>query len=261
MQQADLDRIQRWFNDYVSGFLDLDPEGVANIRLKQEHTDKVLENMRLLAEGERLDEHACRIACAAAILHDVGRFPQYRRWRTFRDRDSDNHARLGLDVIGQYQVLRQLPPDERMLIEEAIRFHNLLSLPTQMQSPTDRYIRLLRDADKLDIWRVFEEYFRLPPQERASAAGLGLPDLPGEVTPQCLAALRAGQVVRLDEARVLNDFIMLQISWAYDLNTATACRLVRQKGYLITLAALLPASPDLREAVDRAVRQVGLMAG
>ena len=233
---------------------------MANIRLKQEHTAKVLEAMQLLVAGERLDANACRIACAAAVLHDVGRFPQYRRWRTFRDRDSDNHARLSLEVIRQHQVLRQLPPDERVLIEEAIRCHNLLSLPTQIQSPTDCYIRLLRDADKLDIWRVFEEYFRKPPNERASAAGLGLPDRPGEVSPECLAALQAGEVVQLDTARVLNDFVLLQLSWAYDLNTVTACRLVQQKGYLGTLAALLPASPEVCEAVDRAVRHISQMA-
>ena len=74
-------------------------------------------------------------------MHDAGRFPQYRRWRTFRDSESDNHARLGLEVMREQQVLAHLSPDEQLLIEEAVRFHNLLALPTQYQSPTDRYIR------------------------------------------------------------------------------------------------------------------------
>lgn len=260
MQQADLEQIQVWFAKYVGGYLDLDPEGLKNIRLKEEHTAKVVAVMELLAHGEQLTSSETCLACAVALLHDVGRFPQYRRWRTFRDSESDNHARLGLEVIRQQRVLAHLSADEQLLIEEAVRFHNLLALPTQFTSATDRYIRLIRDADKLDIWRVFEEYFQQPPAERASAVGLGLPDRAGEVTAECLATLRDGAVVRLDTVRVLNDFILLQISWAYDLNVPTAFRLLQERDYLPKLAALLPVVDGLDEAVDRAVRHVRQMA-
>jgi len=259
VQQADFEQIKAWFADYVSGYLDLDPEGLIHIRLKQEHTAKVVAVMEQLAEGEQLTSSEACLACAVALLHDVGRFPQYRRWRTFRDSESDNHARLGLEVIRQHRVLDHLIPGEQLLIEEAVRFHNLLAVPTQFTSATDRYIRLIRDADKLDIWRVFEDYFQQPPAERASAVGLGLPDRP-EVTQACLDTLLAGEVVRLDTAEVLNDFVLLQISWAYDLNVPTAFRLLQDRGYLPKLAALLPPVAGLDEAVDRAVRHVRQMA-
>jgi hypothetical protein len=260
VQQADLEQIQAWFDGYLNGYLDLDPEGLKNIRLKQEHTAKVVEVMGLLAVGERLTASETCLARAVALLHDVGRFPQYRRWRTFRDSESDNHARLGLEVIRQQQVLQRLGPEDQLLIEEAVRFHNLLAVPSQFKSPTDRYIRLIRDADKLDIWRVFEEYFQQPPAERASAVGLGLPDRAGAITAECLAALQAGEVVRLDTVRVLNDFILLQISWAYDLNVPSAFRLLQQRCYLTKLAALLPSAAGLDEAIHRAVQHVRLMA-
>jgi hypothetical protein len=261
VRQAELAQIQAWFVDYVSGYQDLDPQGLKNIRLKEEHTAKVVAVMEQLAVDEGLTVSETCLACAVALLHDVGRFPQYRRWRTFRDSESDNHARLGLEVIRQQRVLDRLSPDEQQLIEEAVRFHNLLALPTQFTSPTDRYIRLIRDADKLDIWRVFEEYFQQPPADRASAVGLGLPDRAGEITAVCLDALRSGEVVRLDTVRVLNDFILLQISWAYDLNVPTAFRLLKERDYLPKLAALLPPADGVDEAVDRALRHVRLMAG
>lgn len=261
MEQAELEQIQAWFDGYTSGYHDLDPEGLAHIRLKEEHTAKVVETTALLAAGERLTPPEARLAAAVALLHDVGRFSQYRHWRTFRDSDSDNHARLGLEVIRQQRVLEHLGADEQLLIEEAVRFHNLLALPSQFKSPTDRYIRLIRDADKLDIWRVFEEYFQQPPAKRARAVGLGLPDRPDEVTADCLAALRDGVVVRLETARVLNDFILLQLSWAYDLNVPSAFRLLQERGYLLKLAALLPPVAGLDKAVARAVRHVSSMAG
>src|SRR6185369_8595410 len=111
---------------------------------------------------------------------------QFRRWRTFRDSDSDNHARLGVDVIRDQNVLAAIDPAEQQLIEEAVRFHNLLHLPARIQSPTRLFINLIRDADKLDIWRVFVEQLAQPPEKRASAVTLGFADLSGTVSDRCI---------------------------------------------------------------------------
>src|SRR5512135_272677 len=150
MEQIQLDSLHTWFDSYVQTYNDIDEEGFRNILLKVEHTRKVCGIMALLAEGEGLSREESRIAEATALLHDVGRFPQFRRWRTFRDSDSDNHARLGIEVIREQGLLEEFPTAERTLIEEAVRFHNLLALPLRYNSPTSLYIRLIRDADKLD---------------------------------------------------------------------------------------------------------------
>lgn len=253
MEKSQLDDLVAWFDRYVEPFLATDDEGIKNIRLKIEHTRKVCEAMALLSDGEQLSENEARIAAAVALLHDVGRFPQYRRWRTFRDGDSDNHARLAIDVIREENILAGINPSEQLLIEEAVRFHNLLEPPARIQSPTRRYIDLIRDADKLDIWRVFVELLALPPEERASAATLGLPDLPGTVSGECIAALNAGAIVPLDTVACFNDFKLLQISWVYDLTYATSRRILRELGYIPALAATLPERSDIREAVAKAL--------
>jgi hypothetical protein len=260
MLVSDFQKLQQWFTDYVATFKDLDPEGLRNINLKEDHTLRVVACMDALAAGERLDTVETLIARTVALLHDVGRFPQYRRWRTFRDSESANHACLSLEVIRSERLLENVPDGERLLIEEAVRFHNLLALPEQVASPTDRFIRLIRDADKLDIWRVFLEYYQLPETERASAVGLGFPDLP-EVTPACLDVLASGQVVRLDQARVLNDFKVLQISWVYDLSFATTRRLLLERNYLTQLASTLPDDPQVQHAVSLAVSSLTVPSG
>ena len=252
MNTAQLNHLNSWFDSYVEPFLDTDAEGVKNIRLKIEHTRKVCEAMAQLSSGEKLPESESHIASAVALLHDVGRFPQYRRWRTFRDSESDNHARLAIEVIRDEQVLAGIEPAEQLLIEEAVRFHNLLEPPATIKSPTRCFINLIRDADKLDIWRIFVELLAQPPEERASAATLGLPDLPGIVSANCVAALNSGAVVRLDTTTCVNDFTLLQISWVYDLTSATSRRILRERGYIEELAATLPERPDIRAAVARA---------
>jgi hypothetical protein len=83
---------------------------------------------------------------------------------------------LAIDVIKEENLLADLEPSERIFIEEAVRFHNMLEPPSKIKSSTRKYINLIRDADKLDIWRVFVEWQAMKPKERASAATLGLPD-------------------------------------------------------------------------------------
>lgn len=253
MDKSQLDGLHSWFDAYVEPFLDTDEEGIKNIRLKIEHTRKVCEAMALLSEGEKLSKNESRIAAAVALLHDVGRFSQYRRWRTFLDSDSDNHARLAIDVIREEGILAGIDPAELLLIEEAVRFHNLLEPPAVIQSPTRQYIDLIRDADKLDIWRVFVDLQAQPPEERASAATLGLEDIPGTTTEQCVAALNSGAIVPLDTIRCFNDFRLLMISWIYDLTYPSSRRILRERGYIPALAAFLPERADIREAVSKAL--------
>ena len=255
MEQSQLDSLHIWFDSYVQTFEDIDEEGYRNILLKIEHTRKVCGIMALLAAGEGLTPEEARIAAAVALLHDVGRFPQFRRWRTFRDSDSDNHARLGIEVLRQQGILDRLPAEERLIIEEAVRFHNLLALPLRFQSPTALFIRLIRDADKLDIWRVFLDFFRQPDDQRPSAVTLGFPDLPG-VTPACVRELAAGRVIRLEDVRVLNDFKLLQISWVYDLNFRSSCRLLQERGHIQELAATIPLDEEAGLAVALAVAAI-----
>ena len=253
MNKSQLGCLSSWFDRYVEPFLVTDEEGAKNIRLKIEHTRKVCEAMEQLSSGEKLSENDAHIASTVALLHDIGRFPQYRRWRTFRDSESDNHARMAIDVIREEKVLVGITPGEQLLIEEAVRFHNVLEPPARVKSPTRLFINLIRDADKLDIWRVFVELLAQPPEERPTAATLGLPDLPGTVSEKCIAALESGAIVPLDTVTCFNDFKLLQISWIYDLTSATARRMLLESGYIPALAATLPERPDIREAVAKAL--------
>lgn len=253
MEQTELNSLIVWFNSYVEPYLETDEESAANIRLKIEHTQKVCEAMELLSAGESLSEGDKRVAYAVALLHDVGRFPQYRRWRTFRDDDSDNHARMAIDVIREEKLLSGLDSHEQLLIEEAVRFHNLLEVPTQIRSPSRLFINLIRDADKIDIWRVFTELLAVPPDMRASAATLGFADLPDKVSDECIKTVAGGQVVQLKNLQTLNDFKLLLISWVYDLNFPSSRRLLLERGHISALEAYLPKRNDIKLAIEKAL--------
>jgi hypothetical protein len=144
------------------------------------------------------------------------------------------------------------------MITRGVVLHNVLALPASLDDESAFYLRLVRDADKLDIWRVFLEFYRLPENERASAVSLGFPDLPG-CSPEIIPAIRRGELVRLEWVKSINDFKLLQLSWVYDLNFPASFRMLDERNYLSALAATLPPGDDIMQAVT-AVREFVLRA-
>jgi hypothetical protein len=181
------------------------------------------------------------LAETIALFHDIGRFPQYAEYKTFRDSSSVNHATLGTEVLSREGVLGTLPEHEQRIILQAIKFHNAYAIPDIADNDTLLFLKLIRDADKLDIWRVFVEYLALPEEDRASAAGLGLPDIP-EYSDSLLSCVMSRRVAFLSSLKTLNDFILMQLSWVYDLNFKTSFTLLRERNYLNKLISTLPPS-------------------
>ncbi len=108
--QSILPRLKAWFEDYIRQFYSDDPIVQENMDLKAEHTRRVCE--AIMDIGGSLDvsrEDLC-IAEASGLLHDIGRFAQYRRYRTFVDYRSEDHAALGVKVIQANRILHGLEP-------------------------------------------------------------------------------------------------------------------------------------------------------
>lgn len=184
------------------------------------------------------------LALTIALFHDIGRFPQYARFKTFRDSDSVNHGALGAETLKEEKITEKLASGEREIILKAVRFHNAFSLPKNESEEIIFFTRLVRDADKLDIWRVFLDYYDTPDEYRASAVGLGLPDVP-EYTKNILSNIYNKKIIRLIDLKTLNDFKLLQLSWIFDLNFRPSFRLLKEADYIEGIAASLPQTEEI----------------
>jgi hypothetical protein len=245
-----LSQCRSWFDEYVRSFRMPDPEDDRNIALKDDHTRRVCGNALRICRELGLPERETVLAEITAWFHDVGRFPQYHRYRTFRDSASVNHAALGAAVIVKSGVLSGLPKPDRAGIIHAVALHNVLLLPRRVSGLALLLAKIVRDADKLDIWRVFREYYAAGPSARPSAAGLGLPDRPGEYSPDAVLCLRSRRMVHLTQLRCLNDFTLLQLAWIYDLNWLPSLRMMAERDIISGLASSLPDREEIRAAVD-----------
>jgi hypothetical protein len=249
MDRRTLDKLKQWFSDYCRTFHTPDREDQRNITLKEEHTRHVCDNMAAIAGDLALGEERAMLAETVALFHDIGRFPQYRRYRTFRDSVSVNHAALGAGVLIESNALGGVLKREQDLIIRAVTLHNVFAIPQGLDPEALLFLKMVRDADKLDIWRVFIEFGNERAKERASAANLGLPDISG-YSPAVLASLRRKELVRYSTLRSMNDFRLLQLAWIFDLNFDASLRMVAERRYIDRMSALLPDAVEIRDALD-----------
>lgn len=247
--QAWFNEIQSWYNGYVKAYLTgKDDE---NIILKRDHSQRVCANMVLLSKALGCSETKQHIAAVIGLLHDVGRFEQYRRWNTFSDARSESHAALGVDVLRATSVLDPVDIPLRKLVLTAVEFHSALHLPDHLSGDTLFFCQLIRDADKLDIFKVVTDYYQRSSQERNTTLELDLVDDAG-YNPEILVAIGRMEEVDYRKARNLNDFKLLQAGWVFSLNFPPTLAILRQREYLAKLQAALPQD----EAIEALFQQI-----
>ncbi|MCR4787294.1 MAG: HD domain-containing protein, partial [Lachnospiraceae bacterium] len=89
----DREKTEKTFAGYTEGYDSSDPK----IKLKIDHT------YRVAALCERIANTVpgvdAELAWLSGMLHDIGRFEQVRRYGTFSDADSVDHAQFGADLL------------------------------------------------------------------------------------------------------------------------------------------------------------------
>jgi len=256
MDQNQLNNLKRWFGDYVASFYGQDEYINANIKLKEDHSHRTCDEMQYLTTALGLDENNSRIALAIAILHDIGRFEQFVKYQTYHDPKSTNHALLGLDVIHKTKPLDGLDLHEQQLIETAIKHHGIKELPANLQQDHLLFAKLIRDADKIDIYYVviegYKQYARNPNGFRLERE---LPDEPG-YSMELIEAILAGQRFDYHRLRTWNDMKLIQLDWVYDVNFVPTLVRIKQRKLLEQILGFLPKTPDIEKVREKVFQYI-----
>ena len=245
MQRVDLQYFKNWFREYISYYLELPGDRVKPIHLKEKHTERTCKEIVLLGGECGLTPKDLLVAETIALFHDIGRFPQWEHYSTFIDSSSVDHALLGIEVLNQHEILRSLPTEEKQIIENAIRYHNVRELPVHLPPRELFFARLLRDADKLDIWRVVIS--------ELEGKGDVVEFLEGQIpvsntySPEMAASLKQGQVPDFSSVRNRYDMILLRLGWIFDINFPVTCRHVLERRYIERLCNNLPQNGEVQE--------------
>jgi len=261
MEQEQLDNLKEWFETYVAGFYCDDEFVNDNIELKDKHSRTVCDEMAWLTDRLGLSDNQKRIAQAIGLLHDVGRFVQFKKYRTYNDKRSCNHSLLGFEIICEEKILDGLDANERQYIKTAVKHHGDKELPEGLDSETLLYCQLIRDADKIDIYRVVIEYYTQCIEDPAKFnLELDVPDEPW-YSQEFVEYLLKGERIDYERMKTFNDVKLLMLSWVYDVNFTPTLERIRQRGFLEKVIDFLPANEDIERVRRKVLEYVDLRTG
>lgn len=151
----DLSQAKKAFKEYISQY-DI---CIPSIRLKVIHTYEVMKVSDLLCERMNLSKEDKDLASLIALLHDIGRFEQWMRYQSFADYKTIDHALFSSQLLFEEGMIRKFIIDSQYdnLIKVAIEQHNKYKIENDFNERELLFIHLIRDADKLDNFRVKEE--------------------------------------------------------------------------------------------------------
>lgn len=242
-----LTRLSDWFDAFTTDFLSRERGDELPLRLKIEHSLKVRDEAVFLAGAQGLSSDMCELALAAGLLHDIGRFPQYEKYRTFKDPVSVNHGLLGVLTLRRAHELEDvLPAGARPDILAAVACHNRKRIPKGLAGRARELTALTRDADKLDIARIMLDHLR-PDGQKHHVVVLELNPDPGGLTESMLKAIYHETNTKYSDMVYTNDFCLLLLSWLFDFNSFTARQAYFQRGFVDKFFEILPITRQTQD--------------
>jgi hypothetical protein len=250
-----LETLTRRYHAYVDTYRAADGGLPEMLQLKLDHTLHVVGDARRIMAGEDWPEERRVVGEACALLHDAGRYSQLHEFGTFQDSKSIDHAARGVEVIKKENWLAELPSDERETVLTAVAVHNKKRVPDSLSQATADWVRLVRDADKLDIFRVMEEAINDGSLERNPEIAWDL-QIKGAPSPDVVDAVSKGDPVSYTWIKTLSDFVLIQVGWLNGgLHFGTALRLAQERGVLEfreTYLKTLSDSPGVDQCCEAA---------
>ena len=249
-----LERMHGWMNQYMKSFYSDDVEVQQGILIKEKHTGYVTSNCVELANTWQLSKHDIELAEIIGLFHDVGRFRQYSLYKTFNDADSEDHADLGLKVIDELDFFKELSEADNEIVHFAIKNHN-----KKIVEPTDDerkilFAKIIRDADKLDIYRVLEPFLA---QENADKMPKFIKGKErAEISPDFIDNFVAGNQADYRKIRTNGDRKIVRLMWIYDINFAWTMKKIVERGYIDKIIDALPIDDTVQKGIDRLLEYV-----
>ena len=228
--------IREVFEQYVSEYNTNDPK----IKLKIDHTYRVADLAETIAKEARVDAD---LAWLCGMLHDIGRFEQVRRYNTFSDALSVDHAEFGADLLFKNGLIDRfdlnLSQQELLILEASVRNHSTYRLPIELSKEEVQYCNVLRDADKTDIFRVncdtpFEDIYNVSTKDLRQS----------EISDEVKRCFINHTAVLKKWKNTPADYVASLICLVFELVYPISMEIVREQGYVDKLLSFKSDNPE-----------------
>jgi putative nucleotidyltransferase with HDIG domain len=219
------------FDEYIDSFSGLSMEQQTNFAIKKDHSLRVAEIATWLADKLKLTEVEKSLAFAIGLFHDIGRFKQLVEFDTFNDAKSVDHADYSVQVLKEGSFLEGLSEKQIEMLLTAIEFHNKREIPKTLTEEGLLFAKIIRDADKLDIFKVITDYYA---NSKATPNHTLTWEMPkgNSISTGVAKQILSGILVSKDKIENEMDIKIMQLSWVYDINFKATFEAIVQKRFL-----------------------------
>lgn len=235
-------------------FLDEYDREDEKIKLKIVHTYGVVTCAEQICQRMHLEQEDCDLARLIALLHDIGRFEQLRRFDSFMP-DTMDHAAYGVEILfGEEQMIRRFVKNNKWdeIIKVAIEKHSDYKLDGIVNERVLLHARLIRDADKLDNCRV-KLVDSIEAMLGVSKELVGQTDISPCIWEYCLnheAVLSRDRVTWMD-------YWISYIAYFFDINFPETLSIIQENDYVDKIIYRIPyANIETKKKMDRLSKMV-----
>lgn len=199
------------------------------IRLKAEHTYRVAQLCDQIARSIDLPDEDVDLVWLMGMLHDLGRFEQWTRFKTFQDGSSIDHAKLSASLLFEDGLIRDYIEEATYdsLIELVVKTHSAYRLPEELSERELMFCNIVRDADKIDILKVnidfsMEEIYSCTSEDLQNSA----------ITKEVLDCVEQRTAVLRTLKKTTVDNVVGHICLAFELVYPYSRQTLVQQGYI-----------------------------
>lgn len=255
MNKNILNNIRAWFHCYVDKFRNDAGDLNYLLQLKLDHSMRVAQDCRFIANGLGWPESDVNTAEAIGILHDTGRFSQFLEFGTFHDPDSINHGKRGYEIIQSCDCLESCETTLRDTILDSIRFHNCRDIPKGLTCDSEQHLKLIRDADKIDIIYIVNHAITNNLHDKYPQIMLNI-NLDGPLTPELLHEIKTTDTGTYTNVHTLADLNLMRLTWISNINYTPSLKLFAERRLMEELVERIPSDPDALEVTSRFINQL-----
>jgi hypothetical protein len=251
MRIYDIKQIHNWFDDYVSRFA-VDGKMPDISEIKRKHSYRVESVGRRLEIEMKWDNESVLLGTAASLLHDTGRFSQFRDYGTLYDASSIDHGERGYEELKLFFSKELADEEGYKAIIESVRWHNKKKLPEGIDDIYAPFCKLVRDADKIDVFRLVQNHIvkgkvnELLPRHKISAP----------LSEAVLKEVEEHGYSSYINASSLADFLLMQVTWLLDINYAASMKMINELGTVEKIIEQLPLNKRALDVLDNLLKRI-----
>ena len=208
-----------------------------NIERKINHTFRVVSLCEEIAKSLNLPEEDIELAKLGGLLHDIGRFEQYKNYQTFKDSASIDHGLLGYNILTPSFIRKFNSNKENdALLRKVVLNHNKYSIDKYLTEKEKLICNIVRDADKIDILYLVLNSDILPLDNST-------------VSEEVYEEILNKKLVTKEKRQTQADNLVCNLAFIFDISFSKSLEIILKKDYLNKLITkyLATSNQDFKE--------------